>query len=498
MAKRKHSNPTLDRDEMLHHMDTLGFKGGPEYYTVAQYRQWCERHQFEFGVDPYSLEGKSRNAAQKEIAYHQQLAQSAKALERLYKNPDRLIRAACQKTIDPRHIQQPDIQELCRMIIRHSKPECAAELEAFLLHIHKRSSFLFEQDQFAHGRSYYLTAVLHLFDRRKQWLRDIESWKPKSHNRHKQFIALTEHLMAQYNMPAFMATVWLRNDRGSYKYRNWYIHMGRGKNIRNVTLPIPLSKKMAHYFCLAPPDASFEHALRWGQIHALGGDDRLCNAIAGSRLGNSFENDEFWQTVLRFFIDNPLLDRSHIAPLIDYIYAQKYAREEVIVGPGQVEIQAPPQPNLSMRGRSPDTLLRQMEQWHHGLHKRKSGKNLFFKRCGIKEFALKTGNKKDPTTWTIRELLSSAELYAEGKAMRHCVGSYASSCANGNCSIWALESKTDNTVRKHQTIEVNKHRVIVQSRGKQNRLPDDQEKQVINKWAQAAQLQVSKYIDDYW
>ena len=274
--------------------------------------------------------------------------------------------------------------------------------------------------------------------------------------------------------------------------------MGRGHNIRNVKLPLKLSKKMAHHFCLAPADYNFESALRWGQIHALGGDERLCIAILGSRIGEDFSENEFWQTVITFFIENPMLDRQHVGPIIDYLHAQKFAVEELIIGPGEIERRQAPQPHLSMRGRNPNTLLRNMEQWHQQLHKYKNTRNAYFKRTGVKEFAYRTGPKHSQVIWTIRELLSAAELRAEGKAMNHCVGSYAASCLKGNCSIWTLESKhPEGVVKKHQTIELNKQHVIVQSRGKYNYLPDDQEMNVIKAWAQAEKLQVSRYLDSY-
>jgi hypothetical protein len=54
--------------------------------------------------------------------------------------------------------------------------------------------------------------------------------------------------------------------------------------------------------------------------------------------------------------------------------------------------------------------------------------------------------------------------------MRHCVASYAQSCALGHSSIWTMELRTRAGVEKHQTIELTRDRFIVQCRGKQNRL----------------------------
>lgn len=117
----------------------------------------------------------------------------------------------------------------------------------------------------------------------------------------------------------------------------------------------------------------------------------------------------------------------------------------------------------------------------------------------IPPFELRTGTKgKDLRIWRIRELLSSQALIAEGRAMRHCVGSYASSCANGHCSIWTMEVESFDGLEKRQTIEVNAHRAVVQSRGKRNDLPTQQEREMLGRWAQEAELTISSYVDQAW
>ena len=97
-------------------------------------------------------------------------------------------------------------------------------------------------------------------------------------------------------------------------------------------------------------------------------------------------------------------------------------------------------------------------------------------------------------TWVIRELLSTAELIAEGRAMQHCVASYAHACTKGHCSIWAMELHTRSGVEKRQTIEVTRQRTIVQSRGKANRLPTARELNVLRRWADTNNLTLSSFV----
>ena len=84
---------------------------------------------------------------------------------------------------------------------------------------------------------------------------------------------------------------------------------------------------------------------------------------------------------------------------------------------------------------------------------------------------------RDMKFWSIRELLSSDELIDEGRALRHCVSTYARSCHTGRSSIWSMEIEDENGRRKILTIEVAlREKVIRQVRGRRNRLPTPKRK----------------------
>jgi hypothetical protein len=73
---------------------------------------------------------------------------------------------------------------------------------------------------------------------------------------------------------------------------------------------------MAHHFMLAPDHFTVEAALRFGQVRGLGGSEVLAGAVAATRLGRSFEHDEFWRSVLQFFVNEPTIDPIHIGPIL--------------------------------------------------------------------------------------------------------------------------------------------------------------------------------------
>ena len=484
MAKRKKTTSEAREPsaKLRKHMEALGLK------SVSDYHAWCVDHGFAPSID------KGHQDLQEEAQTFQGEQKRARSQETLHRNPRRFIQQACAGGIDPEDVKRPKLQEFAQSI-HDSKADGDSRnaLCALLLAVNDRADFAMESVTFGSHTYRYVDALIRLNDRRGQWIRPLDTWQPSTHNRDRQFSSLARHLFARYPVPTFMDSAWFRGGQGAYHLRNWFIHIGSGKNIRTAKTPVPMTKRIAHHFAEAPDHYSIENAIRWGQIHALEGDRRLTEAILGTPLGESFEHEAFWTTVFRFFVANPLLDRKHVGPIVDYLRHQKFETREVVTGPGTVELQEPPQPNLSMRGRTAESLLRQVDQWHQELGRTKVAQDLYFKRSGVPSFAARSGPEQK-NTWRIRELLSGAELVAEGRAMRHCVASYAASCARGHCSIWAMELETPTGTEKHQTVEVNAHGTIVESRGRFNRLPTAGEYEILKRWAREAGLTLSHYV----
>ena len=468
---------------MRRHLGRLGVR------TLADYQKWCRARGFAATTDksPYDLEAELQALAHAE---RRAIRQS-----RLHANPRKLIEDACAGRMSSCDITRPQLQAFVRSIEKSSRdPAMRRSLCKLLLAVKDKADFLLEGISFA-GRSYaYVDALIKINERRWQWIARLDDWKPATHNGRRQFSSLLRHLFARYPVPAFMDQAWFRTDARDEDYRRWFVAIGEGRNVRTLDTPIPMTKAMAHHFLEAPDDYTIEAAIRWGQVHALGGGSRLTGALLGTRLCTDFSNDDFWSTVIRFFIANPMLDRQHVGPIIDYLAAQKFETREVIVGPGQVEVHAPPQPGLVMRGRTAATLLAQVERWHRELGRASSAENLYFRRSGVQEFQLTLGKDEKKAVWRIRELLSGAELVKEGRVMGHCVASYARSCAQGRCSIWSMDVETAMGVEKRQTLELSADRVIVQCRGRHNRLPTAPELDIVRKWAAAAGLIVSPYV----
>jgi len=157
------------------------------------------------------------------------------------------------------------------------------------------------EDQGVSFRNYHQTnfarAVTAVAKNHKSWLRPVQEWKPTSYNDRKQFSSLIRHLFAKYPVPLFMDSAWFSTEN---KHQGWFKHIGEGANIRTASgLPIPLTKMMAHHFLQAPDDFDIPAAIRWGQIHAMGGDERLVRASLRTRIGTAFTSEDFWTTVFQ-------------------------------------------------------------------------------------------------------------------------------------------------------------------------------------------------------
>ena len=340
----------------------------------------------------------------------------------------------------------PVMREAIQVARSHSRTREA--FEHLLQHVRKRSSLLrlprFGGRIETGGILQIIDGLLAIASHQTDWLRSVEDWTPIGANPWPQFASLARHLFEEYPVPAFMTWVWLRGqDTDSVKQQNWYKHIGRGRNIRTAGLPLPYTKRMVHLFLQAPGHFTVEMALRSAQ-QGLGGYEILANAVAATRLGRSFEHEDFWQTVLHFFVNEPMLDAFHVGPIVDYLNNQRFVPQGMLAEEGELG-QGPPQPNLTMKGRTQRSILRQVEEWHKRLRHPPKVKPIHWKRSDIGEFHCVEKERRDqdlPRTWTIRELLSSGELYREGLAMQHCVVSYVRACAGRVSSIWSMHSRT--------------------------------------------------------
>jgi hypothetical protein len=320
------------------------------------------------------------------------------------------------------------------------------------------------------------------------WIKDPTTWVVKSHSLQRQISSLLRHLFTKYPIPTFMDSVWEADEQ---LHQEWYIHIGNGNNIRTArNLPFPLTKKMAHHFLEAPGYFSVIDALLHGQVVALGGDTRISSRLRGTRMQRF--DDEFRQSFIKFLIANPMLDSNQYGPIIDYICHIKYEIRNEYDDRGNIVTQNPEQPNFSMNGRNANTLMDQVERWHKELGKAKKGASSW-SHSVVSDFRLEEGTGQNRRVWIIKELLTSKELYDEGRAMKHCVASYTWACSSGRSSIWSLRLFDKEGSWRMVTMELTKGQ-ICQARGMSNRSPTPQEQRIMRAWADQNKITISSYL----
>ncbi len=330
------------------------------------------------------------------------------------------------------------------------------------------------------------------------WLRPVETWCPPRQSAWPLFTSLAHHLFALYPVPAFMTSVWFELPDGEVlPQHHWYKQLGLGQSIRTVRLPLRMTKAMAHLFTQAPHHYTAIAALRWAQVRGLGGREALARAVAGTRLGKVLENEEFWESVLYFFINHPSLEHAAVGPVVEYLQHQRFEWREAVSPEGVLGKQPPPRPDFSMKGRSAASICRLVEEWHKQLGQDNDRPCVYWPHSPFKDFRLIEGSEAlgNMRVWTITELLTSRALSLEGQAMRHCVATYAERCVRKQTSIWSMQVENQRGRHRVLTIEVDlARRTICQVRGKCNRLAQEREREVVERWAGRDGLQIGESV----
>ena len=278
------------------------------------------------------------------------------------------------------------------------------------------------------------------------------------------------------------------------RQHDWYIHLGLGESVRTLGIPMRLTRRMAHLFTQAPHDFTPIKAFRWAQVRGLGGSKELASTTAATRLGQVMENEDFWETVVQFFINQRWLEMAQVRPIVDFLHEQKFAEREGVNLDGEFGPLPPPQPDFSLKGRTLSSLLRQIEDWRQKRDRELHHPTVTWKHSPINDFWC-AEEGEEPRIWIISELLTNRALYAEGEKMRHCVAIYSEDCMRRRTSIWSMQVESKKGRRRVLTIEVDfANRRICEASRRFNDVPMDEERKVMMRWAEKEGLTLAEWL----
>jgi hypothetical protein len=306
------------------------------------------------------------------------------------------------------------------------------------------------------------------------WAGTSSSWRPA-------VWSLAYHLICAYKVPAFLASCWYETDAAADEKRQWFVAHACGASFRSLNLPMTMTRKMEHIFLASQHHLSIEHAIRRAELLALGVPAEFVKAIMSTRLATDLRDSEFWRTVWIFLTANADdVNPMQIGPIVDYIQAVRHDR-----GHDERAEFGLPRSEFSMKGRTVQSVLRLMQEWHRSLGAGRASLSwarsplepLLFEECGPDGSELSR-------RWQMTELINSAQLRGEGAALHHCVASYADRCYHGLSSIWSLRFWQAERIHHVLTVEVDpKRRAVIQARGRANRTASGRPLRLLRDWA---------------
>jgi hypothetical protein len=334
---------------------------------------------------------------------------------------------------------------------------------------------------------------LHTAEHHAAVVRPVVDWAPRTHNERRALGSFVAHVFARYEAPAFLLGAWFLTDDAAALHRRWYLHVAAGNNLRTAPeLPFPLTKRMAHECLLAPPELSVLEVLRFGEVRGLGGSHRLARSVVVSRLGRDFTHDDFWRTFVLFCVRHGVDDAGRVTAMVDFLHAHRHGERGAVDERGVVAEVAPVQPCLSMHGRTPESLQKQIDAWHGRLGKGSARDvGVSWAPSGIAGYhAVCDEGGPGLVVWSVRELCTALELRRESMVMKHCVYSYLARCLRSEVAIFTMMWTHCEHPVTVATIEVRDRR-IVQARGRADRALTAVAREHLRRWAAAAGLAIA-------
>ncbi len=294
--------------------------------------------------------------------------------------------------------------------------------------------------------------------------------------------SLANHLFGRHDVPVFLSKVWYGaavEDAEADRARRWFVDFAAGRRLRDLDLPIILTRRMEHAFLHSPGHLSVYAALRRAQLIALGADAPLVANVLRTPLRSPQADEAFWLNVIHFLVrEQERVDDRSVSRIVEYIDHVRHGCTTTLEGRDAPALR----PDYSLKGRTLASLLRDIDAWDATVGR--SG-GMDWRPSRYRPMDIVDTDESSPR-WIITELRTDADLYEEGRRMHHCVHDYTNICRSGRSQIWSLRRLNgDGTWRPLVTFEVYPFdNSIFTISAPCNRQPSPELMSIITRWAE--------------
>lgn len=292
-----------------------------------------------------------------------------------------------------------------------------------------------------------------------------------------QFHEMVEHLLVKFDTPLFLRNSWL--DKAKWKERFWYMQLGTGSSVRDLTdFPVEVSKKMAGFFREANENHTVDQAILWARMRANGGDKDHARILSYSLFLNHFSHeDKNGLYTIQFFALYPAVEIWQLNQYIEYI-ADQFKND----------------PNFNLKGKTIQSIAAASEVYL----KQKRKDEMMERNWNESGIPVLEGEdaERDGLKWKIFELTNAWELHEEGEALHHCIGDYVEECQSGESAIFSLrefDTRADDWKRMCSVEIEMETKKVIEARAVNNEIPDKQMQDYLFQWFQVAKLVTPDY-----
>ncbi|MEZ5163650.1 MAG: PcfJ domain-containing protein [Fimbriimonadaceae bacterium] len=330
-----------------------------------------------------------------------------------------------------------------------------------------------------------LACFLPMKDLQESFIRNPESFSTRRYCQGRQIKEFVDHLLVKYPVPGFLyrsvvgetgaellcGEVNFHETHAEFVLqRKLFLAFAQGQSLYPILSGV-MTRKEVHAFTVAPSGITLRQRVLWAKLKIAGATDQELQNLVG-RCGG-------WNILLAAQDHRQKLE-AIILLLIgcqrEFKRVKTFRILSFLYDIGNIQ-------RTEFAGRTPQSFMEIVnEHWMNQEYPDHSDAQW------EAEFPFWTWRSKTMLV-QVSELTSARALRIEGDTMDHCVGSYASDCAENSSRIlsvkfFPMKGKRAGQMLDRLTMEVNpKTKHIVQVKGKQNRNPRLDEMEIIDFWA---------------